>query len=274
MKPAIRAIELWTHAVTPAEADVRLRVEIENWPETTEVLGRVVGPRCRYATTVEVAYPWRPLPDEEGSVRLFRAIVPEPSLWEPECPFVYHGIVELRQAGQPIERRTLPLGLRSLGRQGGTVWVNGRPFVFRATEGVPGSEADALRMRSVGTNVFVADIHEGETRPWDLADEVGTWVLGRITSDEERTVRWAVDHLGPRPSHLAWVVDDGFLERPETWRTTVGLLQPAPPRKPSWLALAVSRPLENTPPEEVSLLVCDASQLPSLERISLPKVVF
>src|SRR4051812_44575373 len=111
MSDSVREIEIWTHTLTPAAAEVRVRA-------TTGERGRLTGPRCRFATTVEVAYPLHPVPGEEG---IFRAVIPEPSLWEPECPFLYQG---------EVEGRAFTYGLRSLGRRGGTVFLNGRPFTF------------------------------------------------------------------------------------------------------------------------------------------------
>src|SRR4051794_3725548 len=104
MSEELGKLEIWTHALTPAAGEVRVRVAAD---AAAEVRGRLTGPRCRFASTVEVAYPLRPVSGEDGT---FRAIIPEPSLWEPECPFLYTAVVELWREGQPIERRTLTYG--------------------------------------------------------------------------------------------------------------------------------------------------------------------
>ena len=79
-----------------------------------EVRGRVVGPRCPGVTTLEVAYPLRPLPKPEGSATsiTMRIVIPDPLGWQPERPYVYEGAVELWQDGQKVDERAL----RVLGR--------------------------------------------------------------------------------------------------------------------------------------------------------------
>jgi hypothetical protein len=34
-----------------------------------------------------------------------RVVIPEPSIWEPECPFVYDGVVELWQGDERCDVR-------------------------------------------------------------------------------------------------------------------------------------------------------------------------
>src|SRR5205085_9081719 len=95
-------------------SDIRITVrrldpsEAELWVTAPEpIAGRFMGPRCRYAGTVEVAHYLRPLPPGTAApLNSQRVIVPEPSLWEPTTPFVYTGVF---QAGDA--RLTLPYGL-------------------------------------------------------------------------------------------------------------------------------------------------------------------
>ena len=81
---------------------------------TTEVRGRLVGPRCPGVTTIEVAYPLRPFPCQPGGVPPLsrRVVIPEPSLWEPQHPFVYRVVVELWEGGQRCDQRQFDYGLR------------------------------------------------------------------------------------------------------------------------------------------------------------------
>ena len=52
-------LEVNDRSTVPAEAEVHVSV----WPERIEpgleVRGRLMGPRCRFATTIEVAYHFR-----------------------------------------------------------------------------------------------------------------------------------------------------------------------------------------------------------------------
>ncbi len=57
MDNRIRQIEVRDRSLIPAEAEVWITVTPEHHTPTTEVRGRLMGPRCPYASTVEVAYP-------------------------------------------------------------------------------------------------------------------------------------------------------------------------------------------------------------------------
>src|SRR5262249_10296749 len=97
MSNRIQEIIVHNHSLDPAEAEVRVTVVPEEADPRCEVRGRLMGPRCAYASTVEVAYPLRPLARgaAETSGLTMRAVIPEASLWEPACPFLYQGPVEL-----------------------------------------------------------------------------------------------------------------------------------------------------------------------------------
>ena len=101
MSNRIRQIVVRDHRLDPAEAEVWITVVPEELTETTRVAGRLMGPRCPYSATVEVAYPLRTWKreDEEADAKslTMRVVIPEASLWEPESPFLYQGPVELWQ---------------------------------------------------------------------------------------------------------------------------------------------------------------------------------
>jgi len=103
--------------LSAAEAELWLLVEAEWVTPTTEVRGRLVGPRSPGVTTIEVAYPLRPFarPPEGVPPLSRRAVIPEPSLWEPERPYVYRAVVELWEDGQPCDRAEFDYGLRMAG---------------------------------------------------------------------------------------------------------------------------------------------------------------
>src|SRR4051794_3816870 len=105
MANRIREVQVHDRSVIPAEAEVWVRVVPERLTPATEVRGRLMGPRCAYASTVEVAYPLRPLgppvgnglravPAARGGERppcrwgnddapglTLRVVIPEASLW-------------------------------------------------------------------------------------------------------------------------------------------------------------------------------------------------
>src|SRR5262249_18790282 len=82
----------------PAHDDVLIWAYMERVTNKTEIRGRLMGPRCAYSSTVEVAYPIRMVKHEYGKEDhpyvSTQVIIPEPCFWEPETPFLYQGIIE------------------------------------------------------------------------------------------------------------------------------------------------------------------------------------
>src|SRR5579864_8804454 len=119
MTNRIHHIRVTDTRLDPAEAEVCIGVYPERLTSVTQVRGRLVGPRCPYATTVEVAYPLRELSREyesTGTPRLIlRVVIPEASFWDPESPFLYRGPVELWEGGQRCDLVQVTHGLRTLG---------------------------------------------------------------------------------------------------------------------------------------------------------------
>jgi hypothetical protein len=101
MSNQILQVQVREHLLDFAQAELWITVSAKHVTPTTELRGRLAGPRCLYAATIEVGYPLRPVPRRpEGLAGLAaRVVIPEPSLWEPQCPFVYQGAVELWQDG-------------------------------------------------------------------------------------------------------------------------------------------------------------------------------
>ena len=101
MANRIRDFYVVNHRLDPHETELRIHVEVEELTPTTEIKGRLMGPRCVYRSTVEIAYPMRPVERIAYSRRMeLRVVIPEPSWWEPKTPFLYQGPLELWQDGQ------------------------------------------------------------------------------------------------------------------------------------------------------------------------------
>ncbi len=203
MTNRIVRIDQRAHSTIPAEAEVRITVFPERLTPTTEVRGRLMGPRCRFAGTVEVAYHFRPLPSgaavPPGALGV-RALVPEASLWEPETPFLYEGPVELWEDGQRLERALVRHGLRSVEVGPGGLLVNGHRLLLRGRELADCSEEQALEFRRAGYNLVVVPVEAA--RAWEVADRVGLFVLGRRSGAEEEG---ALRERGGHPSWLGWL---------------------------------------------------------------------
>src|SRR5262245_50368134 len=116
MENRIRTVRVLDARLDPVEAEVWVTVEPERLTSTTQVRGRLMGPRCPYSTTLEVAYPLREHSrqyESEGPPRLtLRAIIPEPGLWDPQSPFLYQGPLELWQCDQRCDQVQVRHGLR------------------------------------------------------------------------------------------------------------------------------------------------------------------
>src|SRR5437763_797077 len=95
----IKRIHLFDARLDPAEAEIYISVYPEQLTSTTQVRGRLTGPRCPYASTVEVGYALREHSREYSLTDIphlsMRVIIPEPNFWEPETPFLYEGALEL-----------------------------------------------------------------------------------------------------------------------------------------------------------------------------------
>jgi RimJ/RimL family protein N-acetyltransferase len=103
-----------------AEAEVLILVEAEVITPTTEVRGRMVGPRCPGMTTIEVPYPFLDFPHQPESLPPLsrRVVIPDPTFWDEKRPYVYRVHVELWQDGQRVDRQEFDCGLR-LATKGG-----------------------------------------------------------------------------------------------------------------------------------------------------------
>jgi hypothetical protein len=199
--------------LTPAQAEVWITVFAEYQTPTTEVRGRLMGPRCRYSTTVEVAYPLRLPPPQNvppGALGItMRVFIPEASLWEPESPFLYQGPIELWQDGRRCDQVHLSHGLRdvSLGERG--LRLNSRPLTLRGRAVTACSEEEALALRQTGCNLLVAPVEANTLDLVERADRLGFFLLGRIRDQSEQTLRhlWM---LSLHTSCLGWLIEEGM----------------------------------------------------------------
>ena len=110
----LREVSVEVRRLSAAEAELWISIGAEQVTPTTEVRGRTIGPRCPGITTVEVAYPLQPFPRHpEGLTPLSRRVaIPDPSLWEPDRPFLYRIVIELWQDGVRCDAAELDYGLR------------------------------------------------------------------------------------------------------------------------------------------------------------------
>jgi beta-galactosidase/beta-glucuronidase len=108
----IRTVTVEPVRVSPAAAEVLVRVEVDGPAAGLEVRGRVVGPMWEGVSTVEVAYPLHPVAGGSDTALTLRAVVPEPNLWTAAAPFRYAVRVELWHAGAKADARTAAVEFR------------------------------------------------------------------------------------------------------------------------------------------------------------------
>jgi hypothetical protein len=108
----IRDITVEPVHITPAGAELIVRVSLDEPTTGAEVRGTLVGPRCEGISTVEVAYPLRPASGTGGAISTLRALIPEPNLWSPTARFRYDGRVEVWRDGIRLTARPFAVELR------------------------------------------------------------------------------------------------------------------------------------------------------------------
>jgi Glycosyl hydrolases family 2 len=254
----IRSVQFHDRLLNPAEAELWLNVTVER-PREGELRGRLMGPRCRYASTVEVAYPVRQRPAatvKEGTLGL-RVLIPEPSYWDPESPFLYEGPLELWEVGQRVHEIKLRHGFRVLNLGPRGLYCNGRAVGLRGVRITAVSDEEALRLRAAGYNLFLTPVREETAGVWDVADRLGFLVLGEV--DDPAGSGKLSEVLGSRPSSLGWV------------RTAKAPADPLPLRFGQVAGRRWERKLLAVAPGE--LVVCAEELLPELGALENPKLV-
>jgi hypothetical protein len=228
MLPADSArIEVRNHILNPAEAEIWMMVQPIHPLAGGELRGRLVGPRCPYATTVEVAYPVRPLPGQlaKAGDLTARVLIPEPSFWDPEAPFLYQGSVELWKDGKRCFEAEISHGLRVLQLDKGGLRCNSRGLTIRGVPRRQLAAEDALQLRREGYNTLLSPVSAETAQVWDAADRFGFLVLGRLP-DMDTAFRQA-ESLKFHASCLGWLLPgdalaDGALPATELARLQSG----------------------------------------------------
>jgi hypothetical protein len=211
MDTRIARVEVLDRIISSAAAEVHIVVKPEPWDRLLQLRGRLMGPRCVFASTVEVAYHLRPLSDDrktESETLVARVAIPEPSLWDPISPFLYAGPIELWCGQHRCDVALVRHGLRTL-RFGpdGLLVVNGRPLAARAKAMAAACpDTEALELRNAGYNVLVAPVSNATAPLWDSGDRLGFLVIGRVQEVDEETLR-TLTQLQRHPCCLGWITE-------------------------------------------------------------------
>jgi hypothetical protein len=271
MDNRIREVGIWDRRLDPAEAEVCITVVPERLTSTTQVRGRLMGPRCPYATTVEVAYSLRECSrqyESEGPIRLIhRVIIPEPNFWDPQSPFLYQGPLELWQGGQCCDRVEVRHGLCvvSLGPRG-LNW-NGRPLTLRGVSRGRFSEDEARALHGLNRNLVLTPAADTTFDLWGTADRFGLLILNRV-ADRAELLR------SSPPAECACGL--GWLLGPELLNdepVRIGVLPLADPFERRFAGVELDQPPAEPLPKQIAFVVCPEAALPALAEVGLPKIV-
>jgi hypothetical protein len=243
----------------PGEAELWITVSPRQVAPGTEIRGRLVGPRCTYTTTVEVAYPLRPptRPSSSGDELTGRIVIPEASLWEPQCPFLYEGTLELWEEGKRCDQVVFHHGLRLLQASPHGLRLNGRSFLLRARSVESMTKETALHLRAQGLNAILVPASKALAAVGDLCDRLGFFVIGEVNSPDEVDL---LDSLVKRPSFLGAIVPE-VIARNESFQP--GYL----------LGVHVQRPFPQRWPEGISFLVCQESERSDFAASGVDKLI-
>jgi hypothetical protein len=271
MANRILNLSIRDHPKDPTSAELWVGVYPERLTSRTEARGRLLGPRCAYATTVEVAYPMRSHSrqfEKEGDpCELLRVVIPEPSLWEPETPFLYQGVVELWEKGERCDQVQFQRGLRDLKLGPPGLRLNHRPYAIRGVARDRFSVEDLPSLRQAGFNTLLTTPSPESEALWAAADQLGFLMLGRVTGRE--SARQAFP-LNEHSAVLGWLLAPDPSE-PELFMIGApAVLQGVEDR---CVGVELSQPPSVPLSKDFSFLYCEKNLLPSLEGIQLPKLI-
>lgn len=206
-------ITIEPRTLDPVAAELLVRVRAAGLTETMQVRGRLTGPSCPYASTVEIAYPLKPLSRSADAVAC-RVLIPEPSLWDPQSPFLYRGPVELWDGERLVTRVQVQCGLRQFHHGPHGLRLNGKLLTLNGCAVNSLDETSAQRLREEGHNLLVVPLRADTLTVWEEAERWGFLVLGRV--EDSPTTEELKTFVQRRASWLGWLAPE------EDWRTSFG----------------------------------------------------
>ncbi len=194
----LRSVAIATKTLNPAEAEIQITLDFNAPVTQVDFRGRLMGPRCPYAETVEIAYNFTRLPradSQENTSVTGRIIIPEPSLWDPISPMLYQGPIELWSGETPIVQLQVSMGLHStqIGPKG-LRW-NGTLAKVHAKKATDFDPPTAKTLRREGINTLVVPASEKLPALCDLADRFGFWLIIDCRDADVQSVASLSEHV-------------------------------------------------------------------------------
>jgi hypothetical protein len=263
----LRWVQCYKVTVSPAEADVWFSAVVQRVTPGAEVRGRVVGPRCLFAKTVEVAAPLRSVRhrEQEEAVLIARTAFPQPGFWGLDIPLLYRVVVELWQDGQRCEVSGFDLGFRTIELGSGNVLVNKTPYLLQGMPHLPESPEEAAARRQAGYNLVLAD--KGQWHWWVRANPMGFLLLEKVAL-ATLTPQY-IGLISQQPCCLGFVLGKELLDRSPSENES--FLRPWQERG-VYIGLELDGPPPSLP-NGLSFLICPETVLPALLSTPLPKLV-
>lgn len=263
----IRDVVVINHRLDPHETELRILVEVEQLTPTTEIRGRLMGPRSVYTSTVEIAHPIRHVGTRSDAPQIeLRVVITEASWWTPQSPFLYQGPLELWQDGELIERRQISHGIRSLQLTSKGLRLNGKSFLLRGKVVEPQcTETELRQWRDDGINVLLTNVYESRMEPghWTSTDQFGLFVLEQ-TNVPSHFLRYRND-TNDHASVFGWVLHPGILDE-----SAFAFNDRRPQQKRNFFGVASNAiPL----PTNASFTLCTEEEFASRTEFQVPKIV-
>jgi hypothetical protein len=252
----IRDIVIVNHRLDPISTELHVHVQLDEMTPTTTLKGRLIGPRSMHRSTIEIAYPLHEIDRTDHLV--LRAVIPEPSWWEPSSPFLYEGPLELWQDGALCERITIRHGIRALQLTSKGLRLNGKPFLVRGklAQGAL-TEQDAIALRDAGYNA-VWLVGATDIASWNVADRVGLFLLGSCSEVTDFVAMH--NELTSHAGHFGWIFNRDDLAK-------------APLQQPGFAMLYGINTSARSKPEHADFMVCTEPELAWLDDVEMPRVV-
>lgn len=164
--------------------------------------GRIVGPTCRYSSTLQATIPLK----HRGLTRwgdrtalVAEAVVPDPCYWSPDLPFLYRAVGEVTEAPTSPSASAFdqPFGIRSLGTLAKRLTFNGRPWVPRIVHRVEVVDAPPSAAWRDAAAVMLVDLPDDEL--CRELSEAGVLLMTTVEGDRA-TVLAELSRLGRYPA--------------------------------------------------------------------------
>lgn len=180
--------------------------------------GNIIGPRCKYSSTLQTKIPFRHrgfTPCGYRTALLAEAVVPDPCYWSSELPFLYRAVGEVTGDVAGPQSFDQTFGIRSIGTSRNRFTLNDKVWVPRiVSRREVTTDTPLAAWRETDTTMLVSNYEEGL-----LQDADATGVLLAVhVADGGRQGLSDLMRLSRHPS-VAIVLIESHHPIPALWRT-------------------------------------------------------